>query len=69
MARMLDGFRPLWLLALLWCSGCASGRAAYPAADRARFPITFDGTSLVQGWLQDMAQASLHNWNFNRDRW
>jgi hypothetical protein len=64
MARMPSLLRLLVLFALMACSGCASWHFRKDAKDQKT--ATTDG--VLQPVAQDLANASLHGWNFN-GRW
>ena len=65
MARMPGLLRSLVLLTVVACSGCASWHFRKDA-ERNKSVVSSDGT--LQPVVQDLANASLHGWNWN-SRW
>ena len=65
MARMPSLLRLLILLTILACSGCASWHFRKDAKTE-KASSSNDGS--LQPVAQDLANASLHGWNFNA-RW
>jgi hypothetical protein len=65
MARMPGLLRSFVLFTVVACSGCASWHYRKDA-DKYKATVSTDGT--LQPIAQNLANASLHGWNFN-SRW
>jgi hypothetical protein len=70
MARMLRPLRVAAILVLLSGSGCASWRHSQAVdGDSASYPPNPSDGGIFQRAIQDLATASMYDWNFGRFWW